>query len=52
MNEDGRKGVGADVGGVREVEGLDTPKHETSVPFSTEKGIEIAFCPPAAMAEN
>ena len=29
-----------------------TPKHETSVPFSTEKGNELAIGPPAIVAKN
>ena len=29
-----------------------TPKHETSVPFSTEKGNELAIGPPAIAAKN
>ena len=46
------RGVDVDVGGVEEVEGSDTPKHETSVPFSTEKGNEDTIDPPATVARN
>ena len=44
-------GVDVDCGAVEE-EGLDTPKHETSVPFSTEKGNEDTVDPPAMVAKN
>ena len=46
------EGVDVDVVGIGEIGSLDTPKHDTSVPFSTEKGSEVTVGPPAKMAEN
>ena len=52
VDEEVERGVDVDVEVIEEIGGLDTPKHDTSVPFSTEKGSEVTVGPPATVAEN
>ena len=40
---------GVDFGLWDDVEAVDTPKHETSAPFSTEKGNEVIICADSAI---